>query len=305
MAGFGTKITATDFNAIQSKVALILGSGSADYGYDQIVTSAQVAANAIVSVSQWNKLRTDIVKCRQHQNGITITNYSPSDVGYVAGQSLKIPTTSNRITEEDRLAYDTMVNAATTDRLAISSSPSQVTLESLTSSSRTANWNNTLTQTITIDFASATAARCFFNAGCNLQFSSTRSGGVGGPKDTSWTTILTGMGTIYFNRSTTTCSGTGNTSSIGWEDLTGSNQLIFSKDVSNATYYPNQFRLNARAPSPTQLVFTLEWADASGQPNAPWGTDEDVTGTLTSTVNVYRSTGDVITPKPSGTPSAL
>lgn len=305
MAGIGTKITATDYNAIQSKVALILGSGSLDYGYNQDVSSTQVAVNAIVSVSQWNKLRTDIVKCRQHQNGITITDFSPSDGGYVAGQSLKIPTVSSKIKEEDRLAYDTMVNDATTNRLSISSSPSQVTLESLTSSSRTANWNNTLSQTITVDFASATAARCFFNAGCNIQFSSNRTGGVGGPKDVSWTTILTGMGIIYFNRSTTTCSGTGNTSSIGWEDLTGSNQLIFSKDVSNATYYPNQFRLNARAPSATQLVFTLEWADASGQPNAPWGTDEDVTGTITSTANVYRSTGDVIIPKPSASASTL
>ena len=305
MAGQGTLITATDYNTIQAKIALVLGSGSGDYGYGQSVSSSSVAANAKISVTQWTNLRNDLVKAYQHQTGITVANYSPTDPGYTSGNDLKIPTTALKLVEIDRAAYNTMADAITTSRLAVPPS-AQATRENLVAvQTRTASWNGTLSQTITVSFADANAARYYFNTGSRFEFSSSRTGGVGGAKDISWSTILTGMATIYFNISTTTCTGSGNTSAIGYAGLTTSDQVVFSKDVSGSTYYPNQFRLKARAPAANQIIFTLEWADASGQPNAPWGTDEDVTGTLTSTVQVYRSSGDVTVSLPPAGTTAL
>ena len=286
MAGLDTKITATDYNAIQSKIALVLGTGSGDYGYGQSVSSSSVAVTSKISVAQWNNLRSDILRARQHQTGNT--------------ESLPTASTSVKITESDRALYDSMATDTQTYRAAVPPA-GQATREDLVPTQiRTANWNGTLTQYVTITFGDANAARYFFNTGSRIEFSGSRSGGVGTTKDVSWTTILTNMGTIYFDRNNTTTTNTGTGSTIGWADLTGSDQQIFQKDVSDTTYYPNRYLIYARAPAANQIVFTIQWLDASGQPNAPWGTDEDVTGTLTSTVQVYRASGaNVTVPTPS------
>lgn len=65
----GDKIAASDYNTIQGKIALVLGSGSGDYGYGQTVRSTSVAANSKISMTQWSNLRTDLLRARQHQIG--------------------------------------------------------------------------------------------------------------------------------------------------------------------------------------------------------------------------------------------
>ena len=105
MAGFGTQIIATDYNAIQSKISNILGTGSVDYGYGQSVTSAQVARNNKITVTQWNALRTDLLKARQHQTGNDESGL------------LVLPTTSTTIKEVDRSAYNSFADTITTNRL--------------------------------------------------------------------------------------------------------------------------------------------------------------------------------------------
>lgn len=306
MAGVGTFISATDYNNIQAKIALVLGTGSGDFGYGQAVSSSAVSPNAKVTVAQWNNLRSDIIKCRQHQNGLPINDAGPGDVGYISGQSLRIPTTSNKIKEEDRAGYNSMADDSQTYRLAVPPA-GQATREDLVATQvRTANWNGTLVQYVTVTFSDANAARYYFNTGSRFEFSGSRSGGLNTIKDVSWTTILTNMGTIYFDRDNTTCTGTGTGSTIGWADLTGSDQQIFQKDVSDSTYYPNRYLIYARAPAANQIVFTIQFLDASGQPNAPWGTDEDVTGTLTSSVQVYRASGaNVSVPTPSASTTGI
>lgn len=300
MAGVGTFISATDYNAIQSKIALVLGSGSGDYGYGQAISSSSVSPTSKVTATQWNNLRSDIARCRQHQTGVTVTDAGPADPGYVSGYSLRIVTTSNKIKEEDRVNYDSMANDSQTYRLAVPPS-GQATREDLVATQvRTSNWNGSVTQYVTVDFGSYNAARYYFNTGSRFEFSGSRTGGSNTAKDVSWTTILTNMGTIYFDRENTTCTNTGTGSTIGWADLTTSDQQIFQKDVSDSTYYPNRYLIYARAPSPSQIIFTIQFLDASGQPNPPFGIDEDVTGTLTSTVQVYRASGsNVSVPTPS------
>jgi hypothetical protein len=287
MPGQNTQIVASDYNAIQAKIALVLGSGSGDYGYGQIVDSSQVSPNVRITVAQWTALRSDILRSRQHQTG--------------AAEVLTQPTTTIKITETDRAAYDAMAQLATDNRLAIPPT-SQATRENLVQpQTRTAEWNGVLSQTITINFTSADVLRYYFNTGSSIEFSGSRVGGTNGPKDSSWSTILTNMGTISFNRNSTTASGTGNNSAIGYAQLTTSDQQIFSKDVTGTTYAPNRYVLLARAPSATQIVFTIQWRDDdTGNP------DENVTGTLTSIVQVYRASGvNVSVPLPPATTTGL
>ena len=129
MAGFGTQIIATDYNAIQSKISNILGTGSVDYGYGQAVTSSQVARNNKITVAQWNALRNDLLKARQHQTGNDESGL------------LVLPTTSTTIKEVDRAAYNTFADIATSNRLTIPPA-TQGSLANFTVATRTSPWSN-------------------------------------------------------------------------------------------------------------------------------------------------------------------
>jgi hypothetical protein len=296
LAGQNTLIVASDYNAIQAKIALVLGTGSDDYGYGQLVASSQVSQNTPVTVTQWNNLRNDLLRARQHQT--------------ISEVSLTQASTTIRITEADRAAYNNTANLCTADRL-IAPPVGQATRENLVATqTRIANWNGTLSQTVTVNFPSADAARYYFNTGSRFEFSSNRIGGAGHVgdgsysgtlKDRSWSTLLTNMGTIYFTRNATSATGTGTGSAIGYANLTTSNQQVFEKTLTGDTYYPNKFVVLARAPSTSQLVFTLQWRDDSlGAP------DEDVAGTLTSIVQAYRASGtNVSIPLPPATTTGL
>lgn len=294
MAGQNTLITYTDYNAIQTKIATVLGVGSATFGYGQVVSSSQVAQNAQISVTQWNNLRSDLVKALRHQNGIDPV--------------LTQPATNVIITEADRAAYMAAADTATANRL-VAPPATEATREyfSFGSIVRTASWNGVRTQTVTINFADDNAARHFFNTGSRVEFSASLTNTTNAPKNQSWVSNLSGIGTVYFNYDTTTATGGGSGTSIGWYDLTTSNQLVYEKAVSTG-YVPNSYRIYARAPSASQLVFDIQFRDDATynpSPNDGWYVDEDVSGTLTSDVKVYRSTGSVTIPNPPATSTGI
>ena len=57
MAGQNTLVIATDYNVIQSKIALVLGSGSGNKGYGQSLSSSQVGQNSKITVAQWSNFK--------------------------------------------------------------------------------------------------------------------------------------------------------------------------------------------------------------------------------------------------------
>ena len=76
-AGQGNKIEWTDYNAIQSVIAPVLGAtatASTNFGYGQTVASSQVTQYAKITNTQWGNLRTDILRARQHQTGTDLTS---------------------------------------------------------------------------------------------------------------------------------------------------------------------------------------------------------------------------------------
>ena len=280
MAGQNTKILASDYNAIQTIINGVMGTGTGDSGYGQTLSSSQISSTTTISVLQWTNLRSDILKARTHQT--------------TSPETLTIPTTSVKISESDRAAYQAAANNAVTYRLAIPPS-GQATSSVIATLTRTTAWNGSISHSVTVTFATTEAARFYFNAGGQIQFTASRTGGTVGTKNTSWTTMLTNMGTITFGRSTTSATGTGTGSSIGWSNLTTTAQTIFTKNteqIASPSYTPNDYHITAAtSANGLQLIFVIYFEDLSGQPNVPWGTDENVDGTLTSTATLYYATG--------------
>jgi len=312
----GNVIYAADYNSIQSATEFLLGTGLADSGYGQSISSAQTASGAKVTVSQWNNLRTDLLKIRQHQTGTD------------QAANLDVPNSSLIIDDAFANQYKDFGNLCNTNRLTIAAN--QGTLSDLFSPAiRTTAWNGVITHTVTVTFASANAARFFFNAGGQFRFSASRASGSSTNKNTAWTTLLNDMGTITFNASGTNYSGSGATTCLtttGWYGITTSNTTVFLKPSAAGVYVENdyniQVRKNANDNTANILYFTIQFRDddagdqitggvggggVDGQ-FAPLGpaVDEDIDGILASTVKIFLPTGtNVSLTAPSHTQSGI
>lgn len=301
MAGVGTLIRASEFNSIQAKVALNLGVGSGDRGYGQSLASAQVAVGDKISVSQWSNLRTDLLKARQHQTGNDESG------------NLTIPLNTGLVTEALRAQYDTMADLIDTNRFDVASN--QRTIENLiTPAVRTSAWNGTLSNIITITFASTDAARYFFNSGGNFQITTSRTGGSSNSKNNTWTTMFDQSGVVTLGRNSTTSNGSspGTTYNIGYYSLTTSDQTIYWKPAPSGVYAENDYYIYARlGPSSNQVIVTVEYRDDdAGDQQGGFlpgpAVDENVDGTLTNTVQMLRATGsNVSVAAPSVTQTGL
>jgi len=304
MAGVGSKIAANDYNTIQSTIAGILGQNAAGYG--QTLSSSQVSTNGKITAAQWNVLQNDISTVNYHQ-----LNAAPS----YGGSGLTTATTSVTIKDSDRAAYLAVAQA-----LASSSSSSiggvgypgcyvqapagQYTVPASgafpVSTQRSPNWNGTVLNTVTLTFSSNLAAEYYFNAGSVFNITASATGGQSGTvgtKDYSWATLLANMGTITLGYTATTktgASGTGSGYGWTWFNANRGTTVTIYSNVISGTYAPNQYDLNCTLDaSGTVLTFQCYFQDLSGQPNPPWGTDENITATITSNVNAIYSSGAV------------
>ena len=179
----------------------------------------------------------------------------------------------------------------------------------------------TITHRVTVDFGTHNNFLYFISAGGELRFDASLTGGTSGTantKDWDWAQILSSMGTIRFGRvgsnwRTESVSGTGTGSSVSVIS-TGAvpTTVIFTKQggVSTAAaptldtvYDNNQYRIKASTnnafASATQLIFQMEFDDADagsgGQSEGFFpGTDEQVTGNVTSNVYTYTPSSDFV-----------
>jgi hypothetical protein len=299
MAGQGTKIVATDYNAIQAIINNVMGAGSGTYGWGQTVLSSQVAVNSKVTATQWNNLQTDLQNAYQHITG---------GIG-----SLTTASSSIKIAESDRAAYLAMANYTNTYANSLSYS-TQSSTQLLQQGVKTVAWNGTVTHTVTLTFLNASYARYFFNSGSVIQFTGSLSGysttDTSYAKDQSWATLLTNMGTISFGLNGTSTTGTVNSigSTVGYTYCAahpGTSYNIIQKITSAPIYSPNQYDLNVSVDATgTVVTFTAQFEDLStgslessqggGNPSLPqFSIDENVEGTLTSSCSAYYASGVV------------
>lgn len=212
--------------------------------------------------------------------------------GSITAESL--PTEADSIIEARRPSYNDMSDLCITHKLIMP--PSTEATRTAYVQTYSNPWNGTLTHKLTLDFSSH--VRFFFNSGGFFEMFTSKTTGTGGAKNNSWTTMLANIGTLRFGRTETTRTAPDNgpvtvVSSIGYATISTADQLIYQKLTETPTYTPNQYAIYVRQGSTTsQLVLTITFADLSGQPNYPYGTDESIDGTVTSTVEMYRASGD-------------
>lgn len=158
----------------------IWSTGSGDSGWGQTAVST-VTAGTTVAFNPWSTLISNMSSAASHQ-GTTITAITPviagDKVAYLAALSSNL----------------TSINSGRLNAVGVGT-------DITTSGTRTADWGTavsipTVTSTVTVTFASATAARYFFNAGGTLRINCSRSGGAGNPQDLAWTQLCTDTGTL-------------------------------------------------------------------------------------------------------------
>ena len=290
-------ITAARINNLQASINLILGTGSGQSGYGQIVTSSPVNnTEDIVQAEDMNAIYADILKARVHQVG-------PGDIGLaevIQNLNIVAEDTSSFIdnsgvtsTDPDGFKkgitdFETVMTQVIADRAIMH--PTQAALESGISSARSSNWNGLIYHEVAVTFSSADARRFFFNTGGELRISANNTS-ASTPKGLDWAQLCSQVGTIKFS-SESTISTTGGGSSIGNYDLTSAFQNIYQKVGSgtySAIYAGNIYTVKARSDIDTRIIFRIEFNDVVFDNNI----DNNVDGRLESVLQHYRANGDV------------
>lgn len=297
----GGLIEASDYNTFAGNTTAGLnrvwstGSGDAGYGQTDIST---VSISGIVTATNWATLVNNLAAVGSHQ-GTTIT----SRTAPVAGNIIAV---LNDVTTDITNLTTSRGNAAASGT-AISTFSGDVSKTTATGSGQAA-WTITFTQTVT--FASAAAARYFFNAGGIVRLLYGKSS-TGTDHDPDWNTLAGQPGSINFTgrvnsttntiagqayTGTTRLSGSGGTqttlaTTTGFYNLTPGGAAVTIFQLNNATspYTPEfirtQVALNAGS---TILTFTTVWSDDG---TGVTGATSNITGGTATTSPATSITG--------------
>lgn len=278
-------IQATDYNGFVSttvgaNVNGIWSTGATDSGYGETARDTVSAAGTVTATS-WATLVNTISSMGSHQ-GTTITSRSA-------------PVTGNTITILSNLNTD--LTTLTTNRGNAVANGTQYGIFSGSVSKTTATGSGsaawTITFTHTITFASANAARFFYNAGGRIKWETSKTADSTA-SDTEWNDLAnTLVGDIYITGGTGTQSisgasytgttkvgGTGTPTTLltttGWFDLLTTDTLIYKQFADTAPYTGSFIQISAKtAGSGTQLVLTTVWTDPGG---SGVGSSDDISG---------------------------
>jgi hypothetical protein len=272
----GGLIQATDYNGFVSttsgaNVNNVWGTGSTDAGWGQPALSTVSATNTITA-TQWATLVNTLTNMGSQTN-TTITARTAPTAGTVISVLAAINTDLTNITNnrQNAVANGTQFTGWTGTN-------------SKTGATSGATWSITFTNTVT--WASADAARYFFNAGGRIKIdvSKTATGETGDPEwndlantlcgdifITGGTATQTIAGTAYTG--TTKIGGTGSPNTLatttGWYDLTaGAAATIVYKQFADTAPYTNNFIQHsiAKGASSNTLVITTLWSASDGDP---------------------------------------
>ena len=272
----GSLIVATDYNGFVSTNASanvngIWSTGTTDAGYGQSALGTVAATNTITA-TQWASLVNTISSIASHQ-GTTIT-------------SRAAPTAGNII--NILAALNTDLTNCTTNRGNAAANGTQFTgwtgTNSKTTTTSGASWAITFTNTVT--FASADAARYFFNAGGRIKIDVAKSA-TGNTGDPEWNDLATTLcGDIYITGGTATqtiagasytgttkTGGTGTPTTLatttGWYDLTagGAATIVYKQFADTAPYTANFIQHSiAKGAGSDTLVITTLWQNTDSDP---------------------------------------
>ena len=285
----GDIITAARYNNAQARVAAVMGTGSSTEGYGQVLTSAQTSTGQTVSSTQVNNLYTDITAGRIHQVGTLPATILQVNSGDIIADETSDDTLGNVGSGQYKgfTDYESLISTfeSVGERFKLNVDHS-TTLISITGSI-TANWNSLRTHVVRATFVDANARRHFFNSGGTINFTAELAG-YSGAKSVDWANMLSNMGSIKFDYTSTYASGSGTGTNIGNFDLTSTYQQVFTK-TGSGIYVENDYNIQVKEITSNVIEFLIEFRDD----NAPggYGVDENVNGTLTSRLGTTRASG--------------
>jgi hypothetical protein len=294
----GGLIEAVDYNGFVStntnaNINGVWSTGSTDRGWGQTAL-ATVAAAGTITATQWASLVNTISSMASH-TGTTIT----ARTAPVAGNTINI-----------LAALNTDLTNITTNRQNAVANGTQFTGWTGTNSKTTATaagaWSITFVNTVT--FASADAARYFFNAGGRIKIDVSKSstGALGDPEWNDLANTLSGDIFITGGTATQTIAGanyTGTTkvggtgtpnilqTGIGWHDLAAgaAATIVYKQFADTAPYTANFIQHSiARNAGSTALTITTLWSNPEGDPISGGTAASGATpGTAPSTIVTY------------------
>jgi hypothetical protein len=294
----GGLIEATDYNGFVSttsgaNVNTVWSTGSTDSGWGQSAL-ATVSAAGTVTATQWASLVNTIASMGSQTN-TTITSRSA-------------PVTGNTI--EILAALNTDLTNITANRQNAVANGTQFTgwsgTNSKTAATSGATWTITFVNTVT--FASADAARYFFNAGGRIKIdvSKTATGATGDPEWNDLANTLCGdifitggsatqtiAGANYTGTTKTGGTGTPNIllTTTGFNDLAaGAAATIVYKQFADTAPYTNNFIQHsiAKGAGSDTLVITTLWSASDGDAISGGTASSGATpGTAPTTIVTY------------------
>jgi len=297
----GDTITADRYNTLQTRIDDILGVGSSTSGYGQSLSSQQVSITDTVQAQDMTNLYNDMVNARTHQTGSEPTSIAVIAPGNVIGENTSDEPDGSLKGYTD---FENLMTIIEDNKLNIDFATQSSTGVSQTSTK--SNWNGVLDHVVTFTWPSSDARRHFFNTRGEIRTSAAISGGSGS-KTEDWRTMLSNMGTIKLNYLETVSTGSGTGSSIGFYDLTSSYQTVFNK-AGSGVYAENDYIVQARIATATTLDIRIYFRDDDTGDQTGLGppVDENVDGTLTSTVGFLRASGPYVSiPEPSSSNTNL
>ena len=196
-------IEATDFNNLvgaavetgANKLNTTWSTGGTTAGYGQTAVSQVSTGATVVATGQWNALVNNTASSASHQ-GSSITSVTAPTAGTTVTYLSAIPTNLTTI-------YNNRRNAA--------SQGSTIT----NTTTRSTSWQNGLTFTHTITFASGDAARWFFNSGGQIKMTASHPTGSG--INLLFSDLASDTGTVTMSAPN---SGTISISSVNYSGIT-------------------------------------------------------------------------------------
>jgi len=284
-------------------------TGTTSAGYGQTAVSS-VAATGVVTAVNWAALVNTIASMASHQGTAITARTAP-----VTGNTVSILS-----------ALNTDITNCFNNRGNAVANGTQFTgwtgTNSLTGGRGAGAWSISFVNTVT--FASANAARYFFNAGgiVKIDVSKTATGNTGDPEWNDLANTLCGdiyisggaysqtiAGTVYTGTTKIGGSGTPNTltTTTGFFDLTpgGAAVIVYKQFADTAPYTANfiQHSLSLDAGS-TVLTITTLWSASDGDPISGGSASVGATpGTAPTTITTYFPPSTTYLSASWGTPS--
>lgn len=234
----GGLISATDYNTLGNSLNTTWGVGTGNRGWGQSSAPfAPVAANSVVTATQWSGLISKVNASLAHQGITTITPTSVTAgnlITYYSAISTGISSVNNAAVGQTGLALTstTPINATYNGTWGVGGS-------------RALQFIHTVT------FSSGDAARHFFNAGGRIAVGFSRSGGAGTQRNTEWSALASNATSPQIGAADMfKVGGSGMTNVLnlqhyGYYGLTSTQQNWFAQNDNVGTYSTNKIDVYA------------------------------------------------------------